>query len=1462
MAGDLTVAIRISAAGQAEVVNVFKSVQDAAKSSGAAAVMAGEDFGALEASLSALLSSLDPVYAATKRLETGTDLLDRAVAAEMISAEQAAEMANRLGNALVAQTTAGKQAADAQERLAALIGSTMTPLERLAAELASLERLKPFVETEAQATALNRAIKGVSDEMAGGVQSAGAHEQAMKSLGYNLVNVGNVAIATRGSFVSMLSVLPDVSMNLYQVAGSAALIAAPIALAAGAAALLVGHAASMEGQLRSLTIALKATGDTSGVTAAQLQAIANAAAEASGSGRAEAVSAVAELTRYKDIQGQLFADVTKLAVDFSAVTGEKLAAGTKTLADALTGGYEGIRQLDDVYRVLSLDELQHLRNLDEQGKKTELVNTATQLLTGRFQGLSQQALGPAGQAVRDLTAAWEKLLDKLSNSTAVQAVMDKLTGLMQAAAHYVDETNASDRASQLPQLGSQVQALESQIAVSQKSIDAIAASNQSGKWDSWLITANAGLAKLVAQRDALYKQALDIDAKGSSASTASLPAASPGTTAGDQAQKDAASTVDAYHRIEREQEALINSMEKVKAARAAALSQGDTEAVAQFDDTLEWMRGSLAALQEPWDKAAQASRDLHAELSVELKDREILTARLSAEAAARAAGLPASQVAAAGDLAESDALARRATASADMVAQLSRQENAELAIAQAYGVSQGAGQRMRAEQNALGQVMSGRIPQDQMMVTAEHQLGVEYAQSATALAAKLPVMAQESAAQQRVNDSYGQSILVQRQVAIENEVLAQTAAMAAAAEALGTEQAADAVVQYRDRLRQLLTQKQADADQTAAWAEARKSDATIQHQEALDRIALLAQQRTANGQTILSEQQVADMRTAADNQFRQDQVANLLAHNNFIDGAKAGWLEYVGQVEQHGARAADFVKTGVLKPMEDALTEFYSTGSMDIGKFFDAVKTGLARLAAQDTIAAIGSALGLGSSSSGSTGNVVGTLIGGVTNSLGSLLFGSSSSSTDVSFDPSSTISDFALYADGGRPAVGKPAIVGERGWEFFVPDQPGTIIPHDQSVAIAAAADNARQWASWAAGKGRGEDDRLAHISGSEANLLKMLGGSGQINPATGLPEYAGGGRIASSLVSALAKTAVNKVVGGALSSVGTSVLGAETMSSISGAMPVVGAGLGAITGAMNLADGKIGSGLAGLASAGLLLMGANPLIGAGVMVLGMLADSLFGFGERGKARGGANIRVTDGRLAFGGAGGDNGFDTSGVTAEANRTIADVDGILSKYGIMISSYGGAGSINGGDTSGPANEQQWVKQFLQTASFAPTDATLSAAKKAANLQYLQTELGNYTGGDPRSGVNAAFGTMKSTLSSDFGSVVSRGASIMANIPALAEGGITSRPTLALIGDNPSGKEAVAPLRSDGKLPVDSTEVEQLLRQLTEAVNSASTVNRVGLKMLIEQVSALCATSTVQAAQATLDRSRPAARRAA
>ena len=62
-------------------------------------------------------------------------------------------------------------------------------------------------------------------------------------------------------------------------------------------------------------------------------------------------------------------------------------------------------------------------------------------------------------------------------------------------------------------------------------------------------------------------------------------------------------------------------------------------------------------------------------------------------------------------------------------------------------------------------------------------------------------------------------------------------------------------------------------------------------------------------------------------------------------------------------------------------------------------------------------------------------------------------------------------FAEGGRPEPGQPAIVGEKGWELFVPDTAGTVFSHDQSRAMM---DNGR---SQDAGGARTPDVQVHHF-------------------------------------------------------------------------------------------------------------------------------------------------------------------------------------------------------------------------------------------------------------------------------------------------------------------------------------------------------------------------------------------------
>jgi TP901 family phage tail tape measure protein len=102
-------------------------------------------------------------------------------------------------------------------------------------------------------------------------------------------------------------------------------------------------------------------------------------------------------------------------------------------------------------------------------------------------------------------------------------------------------------------------------------------------------------------------------------------------------------------------------------------------------------------------------------------------------------------------------------------------------------------------------------------------------------------------------------------------------------------------------------------------------------------------------------------------------------------GVKGAMVDYYEGVQQYGRRAAEFTRNSVIRPLEDAFTNFFMTGEMSFKGFFDSVKAGLARLAAQDVVASIGGIFGIGG---GSGKSLFGSIVGGIGSFVGSLFAG------------------------------------------------------------------------------------------------------------------------------------------------------------------------------------------------------------------------------------------------------------------------------------------------------------------------------------------------------------------------------------------------------------------------------------------------------------------------------------------
>ncbi len=94
---------------------------------------------------------------------------------------------------------------------------------------------------------------------------------------------------------------------------------------------------------------------------------------------------------------------------------------------------------------------------------------------------------------------------------------------------------------------------------------------------------------------------------------------------------------------------------------------------------------------------------------------------------------------------------------------------------------------------------------------------------------------------------------------------------------------------------------------------------------------------------------------------------------------------------------------------------------------------------------------------------------------------------------------------------------------------------------------------------KGRMGDTILAHINPDEARMLKMMGGSGTINPETGLPEYFSIGKVFKKLLGAAAPLVGNAIAPGIGGILGGALGGAVSGGGIEGALTGgLGAGLG----------------------------------------------------------------------------------------------------------------------------------------------------------------------------------------------------------------------------------------------------------------------------------------------------------------
>ncbi|MEO5341099.1 MAG: phage tail length tape measure family protein [Magnetococcus sp. MYC-9] len=270
--------------------------------------------------------------------------------------------------------------------------------------------------------------------------SAGQTEQARRIVVSNLVNMAQAAVVTQGNLIATLSPLPDVLYGISQMGAGAAGTArammawgAATAVVVGGLAAIVMHASTLEARTRQMTVALKAMGDSAGVSGDQLRKMSEAAAASGSFSRSETADAALVLASHARIPGGAYGSIFNTAVDFSAATGQDLSQGINTLASALDQGYAGIKKLDESFNFLTRDQLSQIRTMAEHGRQTEAMQVAVDALNQRFKGLAKEGMSEFRQATNTLATEFSQMMDRISNSDLVLSGMRGLAGLFRLA---------------------------------------------------------------------------------------------------------------------------------------------------------------------------------------------------------------------------------------------------------------------------------------------------------------------------------------------------------------------------------------------------------------------------------------------------------------------------------------------------------------------------------------------------------------------------------------------------------------------------------------------------------------------------------------------------------------------------------------------------------------------------------------------------------------------------------------------------------------------------------------------------------------------------------------------------------------------------------------------------------------------------------------------------------------------
>ncbi len=207
-------------------------------------------------------------------------------------------------------------------------------------------------------------------------------------------------------------------------------IVAPIlavAAAIGAVAIAIGSAVARTTEIKQLNVALETFHQTSTTTAKDLIEV-QKQFEKTGESSTTLKTAIAELSRNPNINPAAIGSIIGVAQNLGAALGTDTAGGIKELMTALDGGAEGILNLGNKLRALTVEQGTEILRLNETGHAQDAVAKGYQLIADHLKPY-QDSLGPIELLTRSITGVWNQFIESIKESGPIQNAVDYIKSL-------------------------------------------------------------------------------------------------------------------------------------------------------------------------------------------------------------------------------------------------------------------------------------------------------------------------------------------------------------------------------------------------------------------------------------------------------------------------------------------------------------------------------------------------------------------------------------------------------------------------------------------------------------------------------------------------------------------------------------------------------------------------------------------------------------------------------------------------------------------------------------------------------------------------------------------------------------------------------------------------------------------------------------------------------------------------